>query len=322
MTTLRRFLARRLAFTVGAVWALITGMFALVTYVPDPNLALVGWGAAVGGSEPAVAVEGYLEARGRGAPVHEQYFSWIVGFATFEWGWSHSQQAPVRGVVLDAVLVSAVYIVPAVVISTVASLLLGYYTAIRRTSPVKTVARVGAYACAAVPAFLIAAVALNYLLFEFHVTTIYYDEQRHVLSRTNLETLAIPTLTLALTLFGVQARYVRSQAMRFGAMDFTKLARSKGVGEVRVARHVLRNAAVPLLSISFAEVLTVFVLTIYVLEIIFHIPGIGLIGYEAIDARDFGMIFGAMLVPVLLGLLGNLLLDVAHVVLDPRASLE
>jgi len=70
------------------------------------------------------------------------------------------------------------------------------------------------------------------------------------------------------------------------------------------------------------EVLTVLFVSVYVIEVVFRIPGLGQVAYEAILDRDIGLILATTLIPVLLGLLGTLLQDIAYAVLDPRVSVE
>lgn len=319
MNRLAGFLAKRLAFTCVAVVALFTGMFALVMLTKDPNEILISFANPTNAEE---AVQSYRETRGRNRPLWRQWVDWMVGYATLDWGYSFSQGRPVVDVVKDATLVTAVYVVPAVVVSTLASTAMGYYSAVRSRSTAESALRIVVYACAAVPAFLIAVVSLRLLISEQQWYTAFYDAEASPFARRNLETLVIPCLVLALALFGAQARYVRSQSLKYAGTEVTKLVRSKGAADRRVGRHVLRNAALPVISSTFTELLAVFTLSVFVIEIVFDIPGIGLMGYEAINDRDLGLVFGTMLVPILLGLLGNLLQDVAYAYLDPRIDLE
>ncbi|MFP8956700.1 ABC transporter permease [Natrialbaceae archaeon A-CW3] len=320
MNTVIRLVGSRLLFALVVVWLLLTAMFAFLNWAPDPNETMAAWGAAVGGGDPQSAVDAYQTSRGLDTALHERYLDWMIGYVTFDWGWSHTYERPVSSVVFDATLVSAVYILPALFVSTVASTLLGYYSATASTKRLESAVRVGAYALAAIPAFFLAGAAFSYAIYEFGLGSLVYDTAASPLAPTNLKAYVVPAVVLSLTLFGVQSRYVRSQTAEYADQDFVKLARSKGLRESSVSRHILANAKYPLLSLSFAEVLSIFVLTIYVLEYIFTINGIGYVGYTAIDTRDGQLILGAMLVPVGIGLLGNLLIDLASELYDPRTD--
>jgi len=79
---------------------------------------------------------------------------------------------------------------------------------------------------------------------------------------------------------------------------------------------VLRNAAVPLVSLFFTETLTVLFVSVYVAEVAVGVPGPGRAAFEAIEARDIGLILATTLLPVFVGVFGNLLQDLVYGPLD------
>ncbi|WP_458188121.1 ABC transporter permease subunit [Haladaptatus sp. NG-WS-4] len=90
----------------------------------------------------------------------------------------------------------------------------------------------------------------------------------------------------------------------------------------RVTRNILRNAAIPLLSLFFADLIGVLVVNVFVLEEVLGIPGIGRIGLLAIEQRDLPLIIGIALVIAFAGIVGNLIQDIAYSSLDPRVDAE
>ncbi|GAA5533042.1 ABC transporter permease [Deinococcus aluminii] len=132
--------------------------------------------------------------------------------------------------------------------------------------------------------------------------------------------LTLPVLTLTLTRVAVLARMVRASLLDALGQDYVRTARAKGVSERRVLyRHALRNALIPIvtvLGVQFAELLTASV----IVEVVFSLPGFGTLVLTAIEARDYPMVQGIVLVLSALVILANLLVDLSYAALDPRVS--
>jgi ABC-type uncharacterized transport system ATPase subunit len=77
-----------------------------------------------------------------------------------------------------------------------------------------------------------------------------------------------------------------------------------------------------LVSLFFAETMAVLVMNVYVIEVVFGIQGLGEVSFRAIQERDVGLVLGTVLVFALVGMVGNLLQDVAYAFLDPRIDEE
>ena len=101
--------------------------------------------------------------------------------------------------------------------------------------------------------------------------------------------------------------------------QYVRTAQAKGVGESRILYvHVMRNAVLVLMAGLPEALLGILFMGNVLIEIIFNLDGIGLLGFEAIVQRDYPVIFGILLVFSLLGMLLRLLSDVLYRVLDPR----
>ncbi|WP_435156094.1 ABC transporter permease subunit [Haladaptatus sp. DFWS20] len=123
-------------------------------------------------------------------------------------------------------------------------------------------------------------------------------------------------------LLAVQIRYTRSTSLEYVPAEFVKTLHSNGASACDVGRHVLRNAALPLVSLFFAETATILFITILVVEMVFGLPGFGTLTFNAIKARDPGLILATTMIPIFIGLAGNLIQDIAYAVLDPRVGYE
>ena len=125
-------------------------------------------------------------------------------------------------------------------------------------------------------------------------------------------------ITLTLVNVALFSRYMRSAAIDTLAKDYVRVARAKGLpGRVVLARHVLRNSLVPvvtLLGLSIPAVLT----TGLVVEYVFNFPGLGLTYFNAAVNADYPVELGITVLVGVATILGSLLADLAYAVLDPR----
>jgi peptide/nickel transport system permease protein len=104
--------------------------------------------------------------------------------------------------------------------------------------------------------------------------------------------------------------------------DYVRTARAKGLRERTViTRHTLRNAAIPVVTIIGVQV-GVLLGGAIVTEYVFAYPGLGRLVLEAISARDFPIVQGAVILVAAIISIINLLVDLSYMVLDPRISYD
>lgn len=326
----RWYIVRRLGWTVLAAYLLLSGAFFLFAFTPDPNEELVkfavGYGAAQAGEDPVKAQEeaiaAYREARDRNRPVLDRYRDWMVGYATFNWGWSYTNNQPVVDLIADRLPVTLAYLIPAIVLAVTAGVGLGLVAALWRHEPVDALVTSVSYVGLGLPAFFLGELLIAIAFRELGWYGALWDPRYGLWSVQNLTALSLPAIVVAANLLAVQVRYARAEALEYLPTDFVKRLRASGARRRDVARHVLRNAAFPLVSIFFTEVLTVLFVTIIVVEVVFDVPGLGALALSAIKRRDIGVILATTLIPAFVGLFGNLIQDVAYTVLDPRVEYD
>ncbi len=134
----------------------------------------------------------------------------------------------------------------------------------------------------------------------------------------NMQQLFFPALALAFHDMAFTARVTRSSMLDVLREDYMRTARSKGLRELTViSRHALKNALMPVLTISgyqFGRLLG----GVIIIESIFVIPGIGLFLVDAIIHRDFMVLQGVVVLAAATVLVLNLFIDLMYGVLDPR----
>ncbi|TYL40385.1 ABC transporter permease [Natronococcus pandeyae] len=319
-----RIVAKRIALGAVTAWAVLTAVFVAFTVSRDwVEGGIEGTMRYQGASEQEVesAVDDYLATHGLDRPLWEQYGDWMVSMLTLDWGDSffvgsdpQSDAAlfetgePVFPMVLEATARTAIYVLPAIAIAVVLGMLIGLYAALR---PEKRLAKSGsgtAYLLFAVPNFWIGGMALSLAA-----------GGRIPHSNLAFEHL-LPIALTATTLLGAYVSYARAHSLEYSNAAFVTLVRAKGAGPIRIARHIVRNAAIPLFSMLFTEVLALLVLAIFVIESLFGIDGFGLLLFEAIHLRDLPVVLGCTLVIIAVGIVGNIVQDVAYSGLDPRVD--
>lgn len=314
-----------------AAYLVLSGAFIMFAYTPDPNKALVKFsagGEAVGDptmnvSEAAKeAVQAYEEARNYDKPVLQRYKNWMVGYATLNWGWSVSRGEPVVDVIADRAPVTLVYLVPAILLSVFGGVAVGLYAAANPGGLFDRFATAVAYVGFGLPSFWLGVWIPIIAVERLHWYQVFYDTRYGLWTVENLGALAVPMVVVALGMLPVQIRYARTESLEYYHAEFVRTLRANGAGLRDVLRHVLRNALLPLTSLFVAEVLTILFVTVYVVEVVLGIPGLGRAAYSAIEQRDIGLILATTILPVLVGLVGNLLQDIVQVLLDPRIDDE
>jgi len=130
--------------------------------------------------------------------------------------------------------------------------------------------------------------------------------------------LVLPAITLALFSMGLVARQTRSAMLEVLGQDFVRTARAKGAGRrVVLIRHALRNALLPIVTtigLQFGTLLGGAVLT----ESVFAWPGVGRLLVDSINARDYPVVQGVVLLLSVSFIVINLLTDLIYAYVDPR----
>src|SRR5438132_932568 len=138
---------------------------------------------------------------------------------------------------------------------------------------------------------------------------------------SDLKTLIMPVITLALGPSALVARYTRSSLVEVLHAEYVRTARAKGLMEQAVVlRHALKNALIPLITILGPQIPNLITGTIFV-EVIFRVPGLGKFFVTSIFLRDYPMIMATMLLVATLWRFTSLASDLLYTAADPRIRL-
>ncbi len=297
----------------------VTLMFFLIRLAPgDPALLLVGPTAT------QEQLEAQRRAMGLDRPLPEQYASWLGRFIRGDWGSSIATGRPVGAMISQAWPATVSLVGLSLLLSYLLGILVGVVQASRggrldTTLSVVTVTlfavpgywlglmlvMVFTYWARVLPSFGAAGLDADFLTGWDRVA----DRLRH---------LALPLVTLTLIGVGGTARYVRGAMLDVRHAPHVAIARAKGLSPSQVtARHVLRNALIPVLTLLGLSLPALFSGAVFI-EAIFAWPGVGRIMVEAVGARDYPVIMAATTVSAILVVAGNLLSEALTAWADPR----
>jgi peptide/nickel transport system permease protein len=318
-TWLRDYIIRRLFYAVIIAWGVLTITFILVRVGPtspaDKYLANI----AARGEDPA-QVTAAIEARyGLDKPIHEQYFSYIGNLARGDWGWSFSTSMPVVELIKKHWIYSFQLILLSTFLAALVGILIGIYSAVRQYSKTDYIATFFSFIGISIPNFWLGVMLILLFSVQFGLFKTYYDTSIPIFSLANLKQLILPVVTLGTGMMAGYTRYTRSAMLDNLRKDFVRTARAKGLPETTViGKHVFRNAVLPLVTIIMFDLGSIVFGGAYLTEIIFGIPGLGRISFNAIFADDYAVVVAVTLISAFLVLFINLVTDIAYAYLDPR----
>jgi peptide/nickel transport system permease protein len=311
----------RLLWTIFAVYVAATAVFGLVVLSPDEDRIALRFAANVQGREAKLSEP---------PPLTEQYVDWLQSFVTLEWGTSTvgGQLTGAEGAVSnltavrEALSVTLAYAVPATLVAFVLALLVGYRSARRPRALSSRLFAGSFYLIFGLPNFFVAGVMFFTLQ---DAEPDWFPEAYETgagLSPSNLLWLVLPAVVLSTHLLAGYFRYTRSESHDSLRDQFVKFVRAKGAGRWRVARHVFRSDALSLVTLFITELLGVLLVTIFVVEVVFEVPGIGLLAYEGILERELELVMVLTMVFSLIAILASVAQDIAATTLDARIDSE
>ena len=316
---MRWYVVRRVAWAAFATYLILSITFGLLVITPDAQLAQMKFQAAQSGQSPEEVEQAYEMRTGQTGSLWSQYSSYMGNMVTLDWGWSDTRSQPVIEAISEAWPYSVMYGAPAIFFSTILGLGLGLYSATHQHSLADYLGSFVAFFGLSIPNFWFGIVLLLIFGVQLGWVPIIFDPGVPTFSVQNLKQLILPIVVLGTGTIAGEMRYARAEALEYVQADFVKTARAKGADGNRILfRHILRPALVPLMTILIADILGLILTASYLVEVVFGIPGLGRLSYQAIVNQDTALVLGTTLIPVFIAVMGNLFQDIAYTILDPR----
>lgn len=312
-----QYMVRRVIAAVPIV-LLVTILVFLTTHVLPGDAALV----ALGPEATPAALEAMRERMGLNRPLHEQYLDWLGGVVRGDLGRSLVDNSPVSRAISHALPVTLQMVAMAMIVAIVIGVPAGIISATKRGTVWDVTASLVGLAGISLPGFW-AAILLIYVFslhFSWFPSSGFVRIEEGLLA--NLHHAVLPAIALGIRPAGIFMRQVRSSVLEVIRNDYVRTARAKGLGENRIiVKHVLRNALIPVVTVSGAELASLLG-NVVVLDTIFGIPGFGRLIHSSILRQDVVMMQSVVLVFAVMVIVVNLLVDLTYPLLDPRIKYD
>jgi peptide/nickel transport system permease protein len=264
-----------------------------------------------------------LEARlGLDRPPMQRYVTWVGGLVQGSTARSITYDAPTAELIGERLRVTLPLAVMAMALTVVLALVLGVYAASRHNRPGDVTVMAASQLGIAVPNFWFAILLI--MLFAVKLQWVSaggfpgWTEDEGGGLWEGLSALLLPALALALVQAAILARVTRSAVLDVMREDFVRTARAKGLTKRQALwGHVLRNAMIPVLTISGLQFANLITGTI-VVENVFVLPGIGRLVFQAISNRDLIIVRDIVMLLAAVVVVVNFVVDVLYAVVDPR----
>ncbi len=316
---LQGYIIKRLIYAVLIAWGVVTITFILLRVGPmsPADRYLANMSART--QDPAQVVAA-IEARyGLDKPIHEQYAEYVVNLARGDWGWSFSTSMPVMELIQRHWVYSFQLILLSMLFSASLGILIGIYSAVKQYTRTDYLATFFSFIGISIPNFWLGIMLILVFSVQLGWFKTFYDTGLPMLSLANLKALVLPVITLGTGMMAGYTRYARSATLDNLRQDFVRTARAKGLPERTViGKHVFRNAILPIITIIMFDLSGVVFGGAYLTEVIFGIPGLGRVSFNAIFASDYPVVVTITLIGAMVVLLTNLATDIVYTRLDPR----
>lgn len=317
---MQQYLLKRLALVIPTLLGITLVVSLAVRFLPGDIIdQLLGEDASFVDDETRDKME---QRFGLNQSPVEQYVVWVKDLGQGDLGRSLISGRAISNDLKSRVPVTFQLGLMGLAIAVVIAIPVGVVSAIRQDTAIDYVARSLAIVLLSTPSFWIGLIAIVYGFIWFGWTPpLAYSTPWDSLSG-NLKSLWVPALILGTHATGTIMRITRATMLETLRQDYVRTAWSKGLRErVVVTRHALKNAVLPVITVIGLQIPSLVGGTV-ILERIFSLPGMGNYLLTAIQARDYPVIQGVVLVTSFVVVFSNLFVDLAYAVIDPRIRLS
>lgn len=314
-----RFIGIRLAQAIPMLLLITVVTFLLIQAAPYNVLDSLATPDMTQATRDALA-----QRYGLGDPLHVQYLRWLGNVLQGDLGYSLTTRRDIAGEIGARLPNTILLVVPAYVAAVVVALVLGLVAGANRgrwlDSAIDTTNSVGL----STPTFWFALIVIYVFAYQlgwFPILGMHTVGKEGQLGDFLLH-FAMPFLVLTVAFFPDLARYVRSSTMGQLSADYVLVQRAYGASRREIfAKHVSRNVLLPIVT-QAGMALPMLVTGAVITETIFGWPGIGQYLLTATRAMDYPVILALLLLSAGLVIIGNLVADVAYVLVDPRIRIK
>jgi peptide/nickel transport system permease protein len=319
-----RFIARRLLQAVPTILVIVVINFFLLHFAPGDAADVL---AGEAGSATPEYMADLRQRFGLDQPLYVQLFVYLKNILFLDLGYSFRHNQPVLTLIMDRLGPTLLLMATTLVISVGVGVMLGLLAATGLRTWRDNIISVLALVSYATPLFWLGLMLI--IVFSIHLDWLptsgmetigafnegwerVVDIARH---------LVLPAITLSLFYLAVYTRLMRAAMLEQAGMDYVTTARAKGLTERRITfGHVLRNALLPVITVAGIQTGGLIGGSVIV-ETIFGWPGLGLLAFQSLFARDLNLLFGIFFLSACLVVVVNVVVDLIYALLDPRIEI-
>ena len=335
------YILKRILLMVPTLLGALTITFVVVQFVPGGPVEQImaeARAGAGGGDEGYRAgrdvdkkqIEELKKLYGFDKPAHVRYWEMLVNFAQFDLGRSFMHNKDVWQLIKEKLPVSISLGLWSFLLAYLISVPLGIAKAVREGSRFDTVTTLLVLVGYAIPGFvlgilLIVLFAGGSFLDWFPLRGLTSDDWADMAWPQRITDylwhLALPLVCLTIGSFAVTTMLTKNTFVEEIRKQYVLVARAKGLSQQRVLwKHIFRNALIPLVTGFPAAFVGAFFAGSVLIETLFSLDGLGLLGYEAVIRRDYPVVLGSLYFFTLIGLVVKLVSDLLYRVVDPRVQ--
>lgn len=320
-----KFAVRRLLQGIPTIVAIIVLNFFLLNLAEGDAVDVLAGEA--GSATPEYMAE--LRAKfGLDQPLPVQLAVYLKNALVLDLGYSFRHDMPVADLIIDRFWPTLLLMVCSIILAISFGILLGLLAATRLNTWKDAVISVFALITYATPLFwvglmMIVVFSLNFGWFPTsgmeNIAAFHEGWDRIVDIAHHL---VLPTITLSLFYLALYTRMMRASMLEQYGQDYVVTARAKGVTDRRITFvHVLRNALLPVVTMAGVQVGALIGGSVIV-ESVFAWPGLGMLAFESLFARDLNLLLGIFMISSALVIAVNLVVDIVYCFLDPRIEVS
>ena len=304
-----KFIGKRVLMLIPVLIGVSLIVFTLMQLSPgDPAMIILGAQAA----PEDIAI--LRESMGLNDPLIVQFFRFLFGMFTLDFGTSYKDGMPVLTKLLEALPYTAQLTFSAVLLALIVGIPAGIISATKQYSAFARVATVAALIGFSTPNFWLSIMLI--LVFSVNLQWLPVSGTGSILH------LVLPSIALGLQSAAVFTRMTRSSMLEVLNMDYIRTARAKGLSErVVILKHALKNALIPVITVVGLQIGLLFggaILT----ETVFAWPGVGRLMIDSIRAKDTPVVQGGVIFTASIFVFINLLVDILYAYVDPRVKAQ
>lgn len=279
---------------------------------------------------PEAYEQAYQNARaslGLDQSIAVQYVKWFARMMTGDFGISSQYRIPVSELIAEPLKNTLMLNIPSVIIVMLITIPLGIHSAVKKGSVSDSVIQVSSVVGYSLPSFTIALIVVYVFAIKLGwfplngMATVGVEQEGFSGFLDRLYHMILPMSVIVLGSLGTITRYVRATMIEVLKQDYIRTARAKGVKErVVIYKHAFRNALIPMVTILTGWIISIFSGSV-IIETMFMWNGIGKVLYDGLMQRDFAVVLTMQMFYVLLALVGNLIMDIAYGLVDPRVKI-